>query len=433
MTQFYFSILDILDKFQEFGFSIIKNFWWLILFMILFPIFMNLLLWRRQTLYKADINWTLLEIRVPHEVRRSPKAMEQILAGIHSLRNEAGDWYEKWIDGEITRWFSLEVASFGGEIHFYVRAPSRYKNVVEANFYAHYPDIEIVQVDDYVLRMPLTTKELYREGYNLFGSEFMLGKEDAYPIRTYIQFEPLVEEEKLDPISTLIANFGKLKKPESVWLQFVIRPASSAWKEKGDKLVQQLKEKASRTANSGKTKEDAGMTMFRTPTPGEIDVIKAIEHNIAKSGFETLIRVLYFAPREIFDTTFPNRGLGSILNQYSAQNLNFFRHNYNMRTYPPHWYEFPFFNSEQRGEGRKQRILKNYQERRLPEDLAIGKFLNLNPSNFNFSSKTFILNTEELATVYHLPFYFVLTAPYLTELESKRIGPPAGLPIFKEE
>lgn len=431
MTQFYFSILDVLDRFQEIGILILVSFWWFILFIIVFPLFMNLLLWWRQTLYKANINWVILEIKPPRETRKNPKAMEQILIGIHALRNSPSDFYEKWVEGEVTKWFSLEIASLGGEIHFYVRAPSRYKNVIEANFYAHYPEVEIFPVEDYIYRLPQTTKELYQAGLNLFGSEFVLGKEDAYPIRTYYQFEAVEEEAKLDPISTLTEILGKLKKEEQLWLQFLIRPAGPEWKERGDKLVKELKEKAS-GGTAVKTKEGSLMPMFRTPTPGEIEVMKAIEQNISKNGFDTVIRTIYFSSRETMSDVIVRRGIPSILNQYSSLGLNFFLHNYRMRTETPHWYRFPFFNIKQRGEGRKQRILKNYQNRSLPEELTIGKFLNLNPANFNFYSKTFILNTEELATLYHLPYYFVLTAPFISELESKRIGPPAGLPIFKE-
>src|SRR3989338_8233369 len=133
-----FLISDVFEKFQFLVFGIIANFWWLLLFAAVFPVFINLWLWWRQTVFKADIRWILLEIRPPREVRKSPKAMEQVFTGVYSLRNSPSDFWEKWIEGEVTKWFSFEIASFGDEIHFYVRAPASYKNVIEANFYAHY-------------------------------------------------------------------------------------------------------------------------------------------------------------------------------------------------------------------------------------------------------------------------------------------------------
>ncbi len=417
------------DNFQYFLIQTIQNFWWLLLFIIVFPIFINLWLWWRQTLHEAAIVWTLLEIKPPREIRKSPKAMEQVLTGIYALRNSPGNFFEKWWDGETTKWFSLEIVSIGGEVHFYIYTPDKYRNIIEANFYAHYPDIEIAVVDDYTNRFPSDTTEFYKTGSDLFGSELKLKLDDAYPVRTYIEFETPEEDERLDPISSFIENLGKLKRQEKFWLQFVIRPSDPEWKEKGIKLVKELKEKCTKTVKT----ETGSITMPTVPTPGELDVIKAIEHNIAKPGFDTIIRFVYFAPREIYDNTFANKGIPTIFNQYSAMNLNSFVHNADVRTLAPKWYRFPYFNGQKRLEGRKQRILKSYKVRSFPEELTIGKFLNLNPANFNFFSKHFVLNTEELATVYHLPSHFILTSPYIPEIESKKAGPPAGLPIFKEE
>lgn len=422
----YFSLAN---NFQSFFVGAIQSFWWLLLFVITFPIFINLWLWWRQTIQEASIVWMLLEIKPPREVRKSPKAMEQVFTGLYALRNSPGNFWEKWIEGDTTKWFSFEIISVGGEIHFYIYTPLKYKNIIEANFYAHYPDMEIMTVPDYTDKLPSNTTEIYKNGFDIFGSELKLKIDDAYPIRTYVQFETPEEEERLDPISTFIESLGKLKKHESFWLQFIIRPADPEWKGKGEKLVKELKEKSTKTVKT----ETGTISMPVALTPGELDVIKAIEHNISKAGFDTIIRFLYFAPREIYDDTFPNKGIPTIFNQYSAMNLNSFQHNSDVRTLPTQWYRFPYLNIQQRLEGRKQRILKNYKIRSFPEELAIGKFLNLNPTNFNFFSTYFVLNTEELATLYHLPSHFILTSPYIPEIESKKAGPPAGLPIFKEE
>lgn len=419
----------LLDSSASSFLSFIAGFWWIVSFLILFPLATNMWLWWKQILFKNKMEWTLLEIVPPREVRKSPKAMEQILTTLYSLKNAPGDFFEKWIDGEVTKWFSLEITSSGGEIHFFIRTPTNFKNIIEANFYAHYPDSEIFVVDDYVNRLPQTTKGLYESGLEIFGSELLLDKNDAYPIRTYAEFEAIEDEQKIDPISGLLENLGKLKKGENFWLQIIIRPADSKWKEKGVKLIEEL-----RTKQTMKIKTAEGKTV-EAPiglTPGQTNVIKAIENNISKPGFDTVMRVLYIAPKTIYSHTFANKGLAGILNQYSSMNLNSFKHNGEVRTSELKWHKYPFFNLKERLEGRKQRILKRYIERSFPEELAIGRLLSIDPSNFNFFSKSFVLNTEELATIYHLPYYFVLTAPYIRQLPSKKTGPPAGLPIFKE-
>ena len=43
-----------------------------------------------------------------------------------------------------------------------------------------------------------------------------------------------------------------------------------------------------------------------------------------------------------------------------------------------------------------------------------------------------VLNTEELATIYHPPTYIVLTGPLIKRVEARKTGPPAGLPIYGE-
>jgi len=44
-----------------------------------------------------------------------------------------------------------------------------------------------------------------------------------------------------------------------------------------------------------------------------------------------------------------------------------------------------------------------------------------------FVRKQVILNTEELATVYHIPS-IMLEVPTLTRIAAKKVEPPAGLP-----
>ena len=334
-------ISNITTGFQNTLLTILTYSWQLIMFVILFAVFSEIWLWRKQTIFKNNIVWTMLEIVPPREVRKSPKAMEQILTAIYSLRNAPGDFFEKWIDGEVTQWFSLEIASFEGEIHFFLRTPIKFKNVIEANLYAHYPDIQVNVVDDYMNRFPNMTKDLYKQGLDIFGSELTLTKDDAYPIRTYPQFEAIEDEQKVDPISSLLENLGKLKSGEDIFIQFLIKPADSlVWKKQGEKLVEELKSKLMMEipgAETGKIIKSP-----RIPTPGETDIMKAIENSMTKPGFETVIRILYIAPKTIYDNTFANKGFMGILNQYSSMSLNSFTHNINIRTQLPKRHKYPY-------------------------------------------------------------------------------------------
>ena len=140
-------------------------------FAVVFPLAQSTWLFWKQEEFKEKMPFILVELRMPREVRKSPRAMEQILSAIHALRNFAGDFGELWIDGEITRWYSLEMVSFGGEVHFYLRMYKKQRDLIEAAFYSYYPDIEIIEVEDYTKRFPKNVGELYQRGYDMWGSE----------------------------------------------------------------------------------------------------------------------------------------------------------------------------------------------------------------------------------------------------------------------
>ena len=69
-------------------------------------------------------------------------------------------------------WFSFEVVNHGGETSFYVRVPSKHREIIRSAFYAHYQDIELEEVkDDHIYHFPRTIKELKELGYRIFGTD----------------------------------------------------------------------------------------------------------------------------------------------------------------------------------------------------------------------------------------------------------------------
>lgn len=102
----------------------------------------------RKALWSMQHKWILLEIRVPHDNLRTPASME---AFFHSLHIPAGQgtWYKRNVFGRTRDWFSFEVASFEGKVHFYVWTRERIRRAVESFMYAQYPNIEIIEAEDY--------------------------------------------------------------------------------------------------------------------------------------------------------------------------------------------------------------------------------------------------------------------------------------------
>ena len=159
----------------------------------------------------SGIEFVLLEIVPPREVLRSPKAMELFFTNaLYHWSMKGGR--EEWWQGAVWFWFSLEIASIDGQVHFYIRTPTRIKSLIETQMYAQYPQAQVKVVEDYTLAVPGVGDD---SAWKVWGCEFQLTKADAYPIKTYVDFgldKDPKEEFKVDPISPVVELFGSIGK-----------------------------------------------------------------------------------------------------------------------------------------------------------------------------------------------------------------------------
>lgn len=199
----------------------------------------------QKYLNKYNEDFIMLEIKLPREVDKSPFATEM---AINSLLQEGGvsSWYAKEFKGALPQYASLEIASLEGVIHFYVRVQKRFRSLVESSFYAQYPGIEIVLADDYtkLIRYHHLTKTVSCWGATYKLDETWTPKDDSgdnmedkgkevkmpadfLPIKTYIDYglqgNPK-EEQKIDPITTLLEFMGSIGKGEYYWYQIILTP-----------------------------------------------------------------------------------------------------------------------------------------------------------------------------------------------------------------
>jgi hypothetical protein len=177
-----------------------------------------------QQNFISGIDYVLLEIVPPREVLRSPKAMELFFTNALYHWSMKGGLEAYW-QGAVWFWYSLEIASIEGQVHFYIRTPTRLRELIETQMYAQYPQAQIRAVEDYTLAVDEISE---KSNWNLWGCEFMLEKPEAYPIKTYVDFgldKDPKEEYKVDPISPIIELFGSIKKGEQMWMQIVVRPS----------------------------------------------------------------------------------------------------------------------------------------------------------------------------------------------------------------
>lgn len=404
--------------------------WWLWLFLILWPVFHSLLLFWRQSKHKEEMKYAVFEIMIPRETTTSPKAMEQVLISLHALRSPAGNFFETYIDGQIVEDIALEIVSWGGEIHLYIRLPEKNRNVLESAFASYYSDVELIAIDDYTLRFPQTTRELYAGGREMWGTDINLAKEAAYPIKTYTDFESMGEAGKIDPISTLIEVLSRIKKPEIYCVQLLAVPKANDWRDEWEDFVTKLRTPETKKIKKGDREEEVPVER----TPGQTNVLKAIENNLSKRAFDVIIRMLYIFPRELMSTSHA-KGVGGAFNQYSALDLNAFRIAWGAGSaiLKPWLKRTATGFTGKMSEARKQRRLYNYIQREIPLTSFMARLMTSTFYNWNFSYKFNTLSVDAIATIFHPPTAVVVTAPHMLKTPSHKSGPPAGLQIYGEE
>ncbi len=431
--------------------------WWIYVPLILAFLVKGLWLKYIRQKFIQKMDWILLEVIPPRDIQKTPRAIEQFFAGLHGIRS-GPNWWDRNILGITSDWFSLEIISQSGEIHFFIRTVSKWRNLIEANIYAQYPESEINQTADYIQSVP---SDIPNKDYDLYGTELILAKEDAYPIRTYPDFEKdiAMDEQRIDPIASLLEVMGKLQEGEQVWIQTLIRPVKDDWRKTGEELRNKLigraieKKQGEIKKEAVAWKNDSKEVVHRLiagesselkkevktfePNPMdymskvEKDIVTAIEENISKIGFETIIRFVYLAPRDIFRGGVIKYSIVGCYEQLNTQHLNSFKRNGKID--PGVNYRIQLRGS--RNLYRKKKIFAYYKKRNFPQYSTAIEYLKpffferLPILNWFFiRSQPFVFNIEELATVYHYPTLMV-KAPLVPKVESGKREPPIGLPV----
>ena len=395
-----------------------------LLLAIIIPIFIAKNFWKAWVAYVragffSKQKYTVLELRIPKGITKSPLAMEVFITSLFQPGGE-GDWITKYWDGSVRSWFSLELASIEGSVRFFIWTKEKFKDMIETQLYSQFPDIEILDISDkdYAKAVPFDP-----EKYQYWGCEFVKSAASHVPIKTYVDFklhEDPKEEFKIDPITPVIEFLGSLRKGEQAWIQVCIRAHGKdktkpgTWFDKVDwkhEANEDLKKRMKRDVKVDKEKPLNPNTMQLSK--GEKEAVDAIEKNLSKIPFDCGIRAIYVAKAEAFRST-SIAGLSGSFRQYGAQNLNGFKASKvpGMK-YP--WQD----RSGKKVLKQKKGLFGKYQARAFFYEQFIPT---------GYSGSPFVMTTEELATVYHFPGD-VSRTPTLSRVVAKKVEPPSNLPI----
>lgn len=290
---------------------------------------------------------------------------------------------------------ALEIASQtgGNDISFYVAVPKYLETAFEKYVQGVYPGAIVDKIaKDYTVFEP--------KG-QVSGAYLTLKENSFFPISTYQKLEK-------DPLSTITNNLSKITDQEGAAIQLIIRPLSAFnLRKKGDKALQKIREgKHVRTAVAeamgslfinflkevfqGNLKKPKDVPDLQKKEQGFDQLgYDAIQSKIQKQPFETNIRVVACAQSKDRAEDILNHLMGAF-SQFSLSAPNSLEPvEVKGKSLKKFVYDFSFriFNKQQKN----------------------------------------ILNTEELASIYHFPTHFIET-PYIKSSKSAVAPPPSDLP-----
>lgn len=379
---------------------------------------------KAQALAKA--NTVLLELRMPRDTQKTPLAMEAVLSSLHMGSGE-GTWYKRLVQGGTRPIFSLEIASIGGRLRFFIWTREQFRRGIESILYAQYPSMEIIEAEDYSRLIDPSSHD-----YEMWGDEFIHTQKDPVPIKTYVDYQldkpGAKPEEQIDPMTQMLEIMGGIGPEEQLWVQMIIRMSKSekygdklnaegkpwTWKDEAKEMVEKIRKETTRPSKftdpaTGRVTESEG---FPNPTKGQLDAIASIERNTGKQGFDVGLRVIYSAPKTAYQG---GKTIGFIISgifkPFSSEGGNGFKPAANFdASFNDYPWEDPHGHHKQEAH---EDIVKWYRRRSFFHEPYIGNWM--------------IMSTEEIATMFHVPSATVAT-PGLARIQSTTAGAPANLP-----
>jgi hypothetical protein len=269
----------------------------------------------------------------------------------------------------------------------------------------------------------------------------MVNSNTTLPIKTYVDFgldQNPKEEHKVDPITPILEFLGTLGPGEQAWYQIVIhthrpkedRPKANKWFSVGfdfeksmigfyiDTKGMSVFGKKDWTDDAKKEVEKIRKSLEneehperfpRIMTKGEAETIAVMERTVAKPAFNTGMRAVYIADKDKYIGSRKNDLMGAYRHFNSV--YNGLKPDPGYTGYDNVWQDFMGIGEKYK----KKYALAAYKKR--------GFFFT--PYN---EESVFVMNGEELATLYHFPGAVAVT-PNLTRIPSKKSEAPANLPV----
>ncbi len=354
------------------------------------------------TTTRTSFDLKVLMVRVPKELNADENkegktqqqiqemigAMETVFATLGGLKAQKG--FMAWLRGR-NDLFAFEIVAHRDKISFYVTVPTYLHAFVEQQIHAQYPNAQIDPVPDYNIFSPTGV---------ILGSYLKLRRANYFPIKGYRKLES-------DSMNALTNALSKVEEKDGVAIQYVCRSAPKSWRTEGLRIARAMQQgkKFSQVQSGGGLMKDVAQGIQKAATasspkkdgkpveayrlsPLEEEMVKGLEEKAAKAGLDVNIRVVVSArsPENA------QRYLNDVLNAYSQFNYYEYGNGFQQET--------PRFQAA---------IIRPFIYRSFEEKYRI------------------VLNSEEMATLFHFPLPTTET-PKINWLLSRKALPPSNLP-----
>ena len=287
------------------------------------------------------------------------------------------------------RHISFEIVGQKGFVYFYAAVPVTLIEVVKQAVVSAYPSARLEEVEDHNI-FNVTG------GINtVVGGEFSLKEHFAFPIATY-------QDLKRDALESLMNALSGLDKEDGVAIQYLIRPADPGWRKAANDKAKKKSEGKDKQKdffeNIGWWVKQLPLALAKPPehkddkqkdlSSLDQSIVDAMHDKTRTAGYEVLVRVV----------------ASSNINQRSQVLLE------NVKA------SFSLFDAP----GKNGFSFDSVQPDELVADYMLRKF---SPEN-----KDVILNSVELATIFHFPDQRSTPTSQLERQESKQVDGPRNMP-----
>lgn len=195
------------------------------------------------------------------------------------------------------RHFAFEIIGVRGFVYYYAAVPVSLVEVVKQAVVSAYPSARLEEVTEHNIFSPVGKIS------GTIGGELTLKKDFAYPIATY-------QDLKRDPMSSLLNSLATLDKEDGVGIQILMRPAHEGWtktatgisskkrKGKDNKTGAKaaagwwVKQLATAAVKPPEDKGSGGGDSGPQLSSLEQSTLDAIDDKTRHAGYETVIRVV---------------------------------------------------------------------------------------------------------------------------------------------